>query len=73
MAGEIRIPKYETRNNTEYRKGEMKETPNEVTSASSSFWSFEPSDFEFVSDFDIRISDLRHEDLLQRDLGAEQK
>ncbi len=58
---EIQISKPEIRNNIESQKGEMTEKPDKDTRGYSSFRSLQLSDFEFVSSFDIRISDLPSE------------
>jgi hypothetical protein len=47
---EIRIPKSETSSKSKEEK---------IPKQPMTRWSFFPSDFEFVSDFDIQISDLR--------------
>ncbi len=60
------MPKYEIRNNTESRKGEMSETSIREVDVSLQFGVFEPWSFELVSDFDIRISDLTPDTLLRQ-------
>src|SRR5438067_1329700 len=56
---QIRNPKLEIRNKPEIRNSKSETNPKtSITEPRVFFWSFWISDFEFVSDFEIRVSDF---------------